>query len=217
MTQSISGPTPRLTLTSRPNASRKLLARKAAEKLALLSNGDSVEDSFPPAPGNAATNEQLAAGAAMDSAPPELPVPSLVLAGTVSPTVPAATPQPTPAWSNEDERTFKAQSARRKAAGYRMRGRDVGGQQFSVGNIKPNPSTTVAVIVGLVAARGSIARAELVAAMASVSFPHPKARPADPGWCQGYVAGAIRNGFLTVATEHSTLLDEPSAEKSEER
>ncbi len=88
---------------------------------------------------------------------------------------------------------------RRKAAGYRKRGTDVASQVITVGGIKPNPNTTVAVIVGLVAERGSIARAGLVAAMASVTFPHPKAQPADPIWCQGYVAGAIRNGFLSVS------------------
>ena len=36
---------------------------------------------------------------------------------------------------------------------------------------------------------------------------HPKARPADKEWCQGYVAGAIRNGFLAVADA-----DAPAAE-----
>ena len=67
-----------------------------------------------------------------------------------------------------------------------------------MGFITPNPNTTVAVIVGLIGERGSIARAELLDAMASVTLSHPKAQPADAGWCQGYVAGAIRNGFLRV-------------------
>jgi hypothetical protein len=37
--------------------------------------------------------------------------------------------------------------------------------------------------------------------MASVTFPHPKARPTDASWCQGYVAGAIRNGFLSASDD----------------
>jgi len=104
-----------------------------------------------------------------------------------------------PAWSDEDERAFKTQAARRKAAGYRAQGRDLGAQLITVGGVKPNPNTTVAVIVGLVAERGSVTRSELVDAMASVAFPHPKAQPGDKSWCQGYVAGAIRNGFLSAS------------------
>ena len=76
-------------------------------------------------------------------------------------------------------------------------------QLIAVGSIKPNPSTVVAVIVGMVAERGSVARSELVGAMASVAFPHPKARPGDKSWCQGYVAGAIRNGFLSASDDNS--------------
>ena len=67
------------------------------------------------------------------------------------------------------------------------------------GTIKPNADTVVATIVGIVAERGELARAELVGRMGTAKFPHPKAQPTDKGWCQGYVAGAIRNGFLTAA------------------
>ena len=94
---------------------------------------------------------------------------------------------------------------KRKAAGYRAHGRDIGTQLVTLGSIKPNPNTTVAVIVGLVAERGSVTRSELVDAMASVAFPHPKARPTDKSWCQGYVAGAIRNNFLSASGDDNSL------------
>ena len=199
MTPTTAEPGPRHTLTSRSNASRKLLTRKATKNLPSQPSGESVEDSFPPAPSDAAASEFPTADKAIVSVPCELSAPSSLPASAVAPTGPAAAPQVPPAWSDEDERAFKAQSAKRKAAGYRRRGNDVAARVITVGVIKPNPNTTVAVVVGLVAERGSIARAELVAAMASVAFPHPKAQPADPGWCQGYVAGAIRNGFLEVS------------------
>ena len=89
--------------------------------------------------------------------------------------------------------------ARRRAAGYQRRGRDVSGELLRVGAIAPNPNTVVAVIVGLVAERGTVTRGDLVAAMAAATFPHPKARPGDRAWCAGYVAGAKRDGFLAAA------------------
>ena len=49
MTQSTATPASRPMLTTRPSASRKLLARKASEKLASGQIPDSVEDSFPSA------------------------------------------------------------------------------------------------------------------------------------------------------------------------
>jgi hypothetical protein len=67
-----------------------------------------------------------------------------------------------------------------------------------VSAIKPNQNTVVAVIASIVAERGTLEREELVTLMAQASFPHPKARPSDKDWCQGYVAGAIRNGFLLL-------------------
>lgn len=75
----------------------------------------------------------------------------------------------------------------------------MGGQLITVGAIKPNDNTVVAVIVGVVAERGSVGRAELLNTMAGTAFPHRAARPGDRGWCQGYVAGALRDGFLALA------------------
>jgi hypothetical protein len=73
----------------------------------------------------------------------------------------------------------------------------------------------MAAIVGLVADRGSIRRCDLIDAMVSLTFPHPKARPSDRSWCQGYVAGAIRNGFLAVAGTSGNHAGEASATPGE--
>src|SRR5690606_37450391 len=109
---------------------------------------------------------------------------------------------PAPAlWSSEDEAALQGLLARRKAAGYKRRGKDLSTQALKPGAIKPNPDTTVATVVALVADRGQVSRGELLGLMAAASFPHPKARPQDSGWCQGYVAGAIRSGFLTVSDD----------------
>jgi hypothetical protein len=111
-------------------------------------------------------------------------------------------------WSSEDETSFQGLLARRKAAGYQRRGRDLSRQVLEPGAIKPNPDTVVATIVALVTERGELRRGDLLATMADASFPHPRARPKDTGWCQGYIAGAIRNGFLAVAAEPSAAAKE---------
>jgi hypothetical protein len=107
-------------------------------------------------------------------------------------------------WTEADEAAYQALASRRKAAGYQRRGRSVGSQLITAGDIKPNPNTTVATVVGLVEAKGTVSRSELVGAMGSATFLHRKARPQDQGWCQGYIAGAIRGGFLKIAESSST-------------
>lgn len=116
------------------------------------------------------------------------------------------------AWSPEDESAYQALLARRKAAGYNRRRRDVAAQRVCVGKITPNASTVVATVVALVAERGTPTRGELLDAMAKATFPHSRARPEDRGWCQGYVAGALRDGFLALSNENSLRAD--SAEDS---
>lgn len=83
--------------------------------------------------------------------------------------------------------------------------------QLRPGEITPNPGTVVAAIVRLVVQRGEVSRAQLIDLMSEVSFDHPKARAAEKGWSQGYVAGAIRGGFLAVAAEPSTPVAAPGA------
>lgn len=173
----------RLKLANRPNASRKLLARKAAERQAgRPDEANALEDAFP------------------SSVPPLVP-PQPTLAQPTAPVAPPNSPAAAQAstWSDDDERAFQGLSARRKAVGYQRRGRDFGTQVLAVGKITPNVDTVSAVIVSLVTERGSLTRAALLDAMARAAFLHPKAKPQDRNWCQGYVAGALRDGFLMAA------------------
>jgi hypothetical protein len=107
-------------------------------------------------------------------------------------------------WTEADEAAYQALARRRKAAGYQRRARRDGSQLITAGDIRPNPNTTVATIVGLVEAKGTLSRSELVDAMGSATFMHRKARPQNQGWCQGYIAGAIRGGFLKIADAEPT-------------
>jgi hypothetical protein len=216
------------TLTPR-TISRKLLARKAAARAGdSAEEGEALEDAFPAedaalagndagantglhddaAPGDVAAghasdpaiaNNLASAPDANNLAPPEQSEGSPSGAALGSATcMPAALP----AWSSEDERTFQAMLARRKAAGYQRRGKDVSAQLIRAGDIAPNPDTVVATIVGLVRqAGGQVARGALLDAMAGAAYAHPKAQPGNRGWCQGYVAGALRDGFLAEANE----------------
>jgi len=254
------GATSRGKLSVRAGVSRKLLERKAAERVAAAGapEGEGVEALFPVAepsggdhtggadhgpfcalhdqhlPDQVAERDTALAGAdetVMSGEPSaeqsdwsvQQPVQaSSTSAGGAPATVPeqqasllpapaatATAPQPAaPAlWSDEDESAYQSLLARRIAAGRGGRSKAVADQLIGLGSIKPNPNTIVAVIVGMVAKRGgSMPRGELLTAMANATFPHPKAQPADRGWCQGYVAGAVRNGFLTVGAEPAIAL-----------
>lgn len=198
------GTTPQITTTR--TASRSLL-RKVAARTAAPFQGECLEDIFP------AAQAQLDSPS-VPAEPPLTPtaavvaMPGQAAAVALKPTRPvlavsehaaAALPAAPALWSRDDETMLQGLIARRKAAGYKASGNSIGGQILCVGGIKPNPNTIVAVIVALVSEQTTVARAELVSLMAAAAFPHPKARPTDPNWCQGYVAGAIRSGFLTVA------------------
>lgn len=212
-------------LGSRLGSSPKLLARKAIERASeILGEGDALEACFPRPPetgepaiiaaspidaivqrdgnGDAVELPDIAADA--DQA-----MPSATGGGASSATPTAAhvgqVPAPAPVWSDEDESALQALVTRRKAAGYQRRGRDVGAQMITVGTITPNNKTVVAVIVAIVAEHGSIERAELLEAMATAIFPHAKAQPTNKSWCQGYVAGAVRNGFLKLSEQSAGI------------
>ena len=190
------------TLAHRSGASRKLLARKAADHAAdAAAQSAALEDSFPVETVPPETPPTPAiAGELTEATDPTDEAPALEGEPSTAPSQPpAAAPASAPAWSEADESAFQAMHARRRAAGYQRRGRDVSGELLRVGAIAPNPNTVVAVIVGLVAERGTVTRGDLVAAMAAATFPHPKARPGDRAWCAGYVAGAKRDGFLAAA------------------
>lgn len=207
---------------ARAGSSRKLLARKAlATSEEALQGSEALEDSFPTAdvdevtppacdPDSLSAQSHIAqtpnvmvasVGAALNK------LRATAVDGSSAPLAPVANAVPAPAlvWSPEDESTLQALLTRRKAAGFQRRGRDVSGQLITAGSIKPNPNTVVAVIVSIVAEQGSMGRADLVAAMAGATFPHSKVQPSDKGWCQGYIAGALRNGFLTLAEANSAV------------
>ena len=198
MTQENTLEAQQLMRTGRSGNSRKLLQRKAAEKAVLTPATDVLEDNFPASATAVDTGQAPEAGS------------SSPLAATLAPA--PATP---PFWSSDDETSLQTLLARRKAAGYQRRGKDVAGQVIRTGAIKPNEGTVAAVIVGILAYAGTMNRGALVDAMATANFSHPKARPTDRGWCQGYVAGAMRSGFLAVAEQSATLAGEPSAMPAE--
>lgn len=121
---------------------------------------------------------------------------------------PKATNQQTKVdWTEADEDQLRALLARRRQANYRKPSRDVGGQVLKVGSFNPNPNTVTASICAIVALNGTITRKALLAEMAETVFPHPKAQPKNPKWCQGWVAGAIRNEFLVLIADEQT--DQP--------
>lgn len=172
----------RKTLSVRAGSSRKLLQRKAAERAVMASACDALENSFPPP--TTQEQEQSPEPQGGSSSGPAA-APALVPAGT-------------PAWSSEDEAALQAILARRRAAGYQRRGKDVGQQRLRPGEIKPNADTVVATIVTIVAERGELGRSALLDLMAESTFLHPKAQPQDKGWCQGYVAGAYAAASLPL-------------------
>ena len=91
-----------------------------------------------------------------------------------------------------------AQPAEPEASKTGKPGRNVGAQLIQLGEIKPNAGSVFGVIAALVAELGTVTRAGLVDAMSQATFANPKARPTDKGWCQGYVAGALRDGILAI-------------------
>ena len=185
------------TLSVRAGVSPKLLARKAAEKAGASIPPEGIEASFPDrAPDLPQTTRPVAGTSHGATAPAMATVPPLGVTGPTAALV----------WSDEDESCFQALFARRKAARV-PRVVNSGTQQLQPGAIKPNPNTVVAVIVSIVADSGIIRRGELVAAMAALPFAHPKARPTDPSWCQGYIAGAVRSGYLTVVESGGRALE----------
>lgn len=195
--------------STRSGASKNLLARKAREHATAADDGETLEALFPPVEADASNQRPQAAAPSIEYIEPAAPsaggavqvsspaLPSWLEAPLVA--APAQSLPQAPSWSEKDEGALQAMLARRKAAGYQRRGRDVSGQLLRVGEVKPNANTVSATIVELVAGRGSVTRAELLDMMAVATFPHAKARPADRGWCQGWVAGALRDNFLALA------------------
>lgn len=223
MTPNDTLPKPQHMQSHRSGASRKLLSRKADDK-AMAAQGEALEDVFPAA-GQTADDEPavsssltkvtgLADCAAPTDTMGEPALDAAPAAESTSPSQAAAEPLQTqaemPTWSEDDERVFAAMAVRRKASGFQRRGKNVGGQLLRPGSIVPNPGTVVATIVALVANRGTVKRAELLDAMAVAEFGSTKARPQDRSWSNGYVAGAVRDGFLEVVAEQDAAETLPS-------
>lgn len=202
----------------RSGASRKLLSRKADDR-AMAAQCEALEDAFPAA-GQTADDEPavsssltkvtgLADGAAPTDTTGEPALDAAPAGKSMSLSQAAAEPLQTqaemPTWSEDDERVFAAMAVRRKASGFQRRGKSVGGQLLRVGSIAPNSGTVVATIVALVASRGTVTRADLIEAMAATEFDNAKARPRENSWCQGYVAGCVRDGFLEVVAQQDTV------------
>ena len=206
------------TLAVRGGSSRKLLQRKAIEQATKAQPAaDVLEDSFPvetdvtaEIADDAAASPAHAALVALATGAADL-ASSEAESGASSETVAPPTPRPAAAqaWSEDDESRFQGMLARRKAAGFQRRGKDVSAQLIQVGDIKPNAGTVNATIVALVAEHGPVDRGRLLDLMQAATFPHAKAKPEDRGWCQAYVAGCVRQGFIAVASDagnsHETI------------
>jgi len=222
MTQNDTAPEPRHMQSHRSGASRKLLGRKADNR-AMVAQGEALEDVFPDG-GPSETAEHAIVSPAARTLGREISPdhPTLAIGAQVAgpdqltaehaPEVPSEPNANTSAaaghpWSEEDEEAFSTMAARRKASGYQRRGRDIGGQVLRVGGITPNPGTVVATIVELFNTRNAMTRTELLDAIACASFSNANAKPADRSWANGYVAGALRDGFLTVAAASEARLE----------
>ncbi len=128
MTQEDIATAERKTLSVRAGSSRKLLARKALDKSTPAPASGALEDSFPlpetqkyERPQEPQSGSSSAPAAAL-AQPPAVP----------------------PNWSSEDEAGLQGLLARRRAAGYQRRGKDVAGQRLQPGVIRPNEGTVKA-------------------------------------------------------------------------
>jgi hypothetical protein len=176
------------------------------------------DDSAIAADGVAASADQTAAAPAVDiiessaaaalAAGPATTPPSAVVEGQSAPAAPTL-PAVASSWSEADERAYQAMAARRKAAGFQRRGRDVSAQRIRLGAIQPNAHTVVATIAAIVGEKGVVTRGELIDLMGTATFANAKAKPTDRDWCTGYIAGAMRDGFLALA-DHGSALGEGS-------
>lgn len=204
-------------------------------------HGEGLEELFPQTPASHAVGDQPASDTPLDepaskpaSADQPAAAPAVdIIESTAAPTQaeelsasPSSTtvedqpappaplaPDGRPSWFDADERAYQAMLARRKAAGFQRRGRDVSAQQIKVGGVAPNKGTVVADIVRLVAERGTVGRGELLDLMATAAFAHPKGKGGERGWSRGYVSGAIASGCLAVV-EDGNVLSEASPDAS---
>jgi hypothetical protein len=199
------------TLTVRPGASRSLLAKKARQNARRAEQGEPIEAAFPIS--EVAVEQGTSAAKPDNAGSPSAVARQTAVAATEGSHAGVGADQATTV--SDDAYTGDQAGA---GAGPLRRGAPsvIATQQLTLGTNKPNPGTVFAIIAGIVQERGQLTRAALIDAMPSTAFPQAKARPEDKAWCQGYVAGALRGGFLAeveasdapVHGEHPSNLQE---------
>ena len=137
--------------------------------------------------------------ATAQSAAPAMPADTLASAiATEAPVVVA------PEWSEADEAAYQDLLARRRAAKVRRTsgatvrlGDDA---VLVVGPILAEGKSVMSTIRAVVAAHGEagVVRSALLAELGSTKFESAAAKPTDPGWLKGWVAGAFRQGVLAI-------------------
>lgn len=126
-------------------------------------------------------------------------------ADTLAPAI--ATDAPTvaaPAWSEDDEAAYQELLARRRTAKVRR----ASGATVRLGDdavlvVGPTPAegkSVMSTIRAVVAVHGEagVVRSVLLAELGSAKFESAAAKPTDPGWLKGWVAGAFRQGVLAI-------------------
>ncbi len=182
------------TLTVRPGASRSLLAKKARQNARQAEHGEPIEAAFP-------TGEVVAELASPATCPGDagLPTNGAHQTSTAETEGAKASSGADHAAAVSDD-ALKGVQAGTAAGPVRRRAPTANATRLlALGANKPNAGTVLAIIAGIVQECGELTRSALLAAMASTAFPQAKARPEDKAWCQGYVAGALRGGFLAEA------------------
>ena len=182
------------TLTVRSGASRSLLARKANAKLKRANHDEGIEAVFP----KLMRQDPLPTASGNVSPKPVGGGPE-VAATERAPKVSAASPR---ALGEACSDPSGPPAAASKVASPPLLGKR--SSVLILGGIKPNAGTVFSVITDVVRELGRVPRAELLVILGSAKFPQTKARPEDQAWCQGYVAGAIRSGFLQVVAPSDT-------------
>jgi len=188
-------PTPTAgTLSVRPGVSRSLLAKKARERLKREVGGEPIEGAFPAASTPADVDARSPETREAETPPAEGFVEA---AGAPARGEVGTGASQHAAMPGEALRSPGAGNAQGSSIAAPQLGRDT--RLLTIGGIKPNAGTVFAIIAGIVEERGQLSRSELLAAMAAASFPKAKARPDSKAWCQGYIAGAVRSGFIKQA------------------
>ena len=105
-------------------------------------------------------------------------------------------------WTEKDETQYLELAARRKESGFRKRGKDTSSQYLVISNLRPNPKSAAGIIYETVKIENGMTRGTLLERLATRLGDETKHKFNDRRWCQGYIAGTIRDGFISVQTDH---------------